>query len=348
MYIFNQYGRPLCTHVYGPAFFFWFRVPAYSKPYLNLNDQLALLEQRGMLITDRARARRYLARIGYYRLSGYWFPFRQSTTTTDPTGKRVTTVGDAFVPGTEFGHVVSLYVFDKKLRLLVLDAIERVEVALRVDIALRLGPRDPWAHLNPDELHGNFAKKLNPRTGRTAHAEWCDRLSQAIRRSNEDFVDRFRGKYTSPLPIWIAIEIWDFGMLSQLLAGLRHADQAAIAAGYGIPRAELLTSWVRAVSFTRNVCAHHSRLWNRPLIDQPKPPRPAEVPLFDHLAADRHLQSRLYFVAAVLRFFLMKVNPSSHWHDRLKAHLATLPAAPGISLRQAGFPHGWEGQSLWA
>lgn len=129
---------------------------------------------------------------------------------------------------------------------------------------------------------------------------------------------------------------------------MRDADQTAIAAGYGIPRAELLKSWVRAVSFTRNVCAHHSRLWNRPLVDQPKPPKPGEIPLFDHLAADRHLQSRLYFAAAVLRFFLMKVNPSSRWHERLKAHLATLPAAPGISLRQAGFPNGWDQQQLWA
>lgn len=301
-----------------------------------------------MIITDRPRARRYLARIGYYRLSGYWFPFRQSATTTDPTGKKVDTIGDDFIAGTEFGHVVDLYVFDKKLRLLVLDAIERVEVALRVDIALRLGKRDPWAHLNPAELHGNFSKKLDPRTGRPKHAEWSDRLLQALNRSDEDFVQRFRKKYSSPLPIWIAIEVWDFGMLSHLLAGLTYADQAAIAAAYDIPRSELLTSWVRAVNFTRNVCAHHSRLWNRPLVDQPKPPKPGEVPLFDHLVADRHAQRRLYSVAAVLRFFLIKVNPSSRWHERMKAHLATLPVAPGISLRQAGFPKGWEKESLWA
>jgi abortive infection bacteriophage resistance protein len=290
-------------------------VPAYSKPYLNLDGQLTLLEQRGMVISDRAKARRYLQRIGYYRLSGYWFPFRQSTTTTDTAGKSITTVGDDFVPGTEFARVVDLYVFDKKLRLLMLDAIERVEVALRVDIALRLGQRDPWAHLDPAQLHGNFATRTNPRTGRTNHAEWRDRLTQLLARSDEDFVQRFRAKYSSPPPIWIAIEVWDFGMLSHLLAGLTHADQAAIATTYAIPRPELLTSWVRAVNFVRNVCAHHSRLWNRSLIDQPKPPRTGEIPLLDHLAADRHLQSRLYFVAAVLRFFLTKVNPSSHWHS---------------------------------
>jgi abortive infection bacteriophage resistance protein len=300
-----------------------------------------------MVITDRARTRRYLARIGYYRLSGYWFPFRQATINNDPTGKTVTTFDDTFVAGTKFSQVVDLYVFDKKLRMLMLDAIERVEVALRVDIALRLGTRDPWAHLNPAELHGNFAKP-NPRTGRSKHAAWCDRLSQTLARSDEDFVRRFQGKYASPLPIWIAIEVWNFGMLSQFLAGLKHADQAAIATAYGVPRPELLTSWVRAVNFTRNVCAHHSRLWNRPLVDQPKPPKKGEIPLFDHLTADRHVQSRLYFVAAVLRFFLMKVNPTSHWHERLEAHLATLPAARGISLRHAGFSDGWNQQALWA
>lgn len=260
----------------------------------------------------------------------------------------VTVIADVFVPGVEFSHVVDLYVFDKKLRLLMLDAIERVEVALRVAIASRLGPRDPWAHLNPAELHGNFAKKVNPRTGRTRHAEWCGRLAQAIARSNEEFVAHYRRAYTSPLPIWMAIEVWDFGTLSQLLAGLKHVDQAAISAAYGIARPELLTSWVRAINFTRNLCAHHSRLWNRPIVDMPKSPKSGEIPLFDHLAVDRHAQSRLYFIAALLRFFLMKVYPTTRWHERLKAHLATLPAAPGISLRQAGFPAAWDQNALWA
>jgi abortive infection bacteriophage resistance protein len=144
----------------------------YTKPYRSVTDQIALLESRGMGITDKAAATACLQRIGYYRLSCYWYPFRKSHISTNPltgkvllhplTGKPQVIVEDDFRTGTTFRQVMDHYVFDKRLRLLFLDAIERVEVALRVDIALLIGTRDPWAHRDPAQLHGNFTKKINP------------------------------------------------------------------------------------------------------------------------------------------------------------------------------------------
>jgi len=129
----------------------------FSKPYLTVPAQIALLKARGLTITDDCRATAALERIGYYRLSGYWYPLRTSTIT-NPSGARI--VQDDFRPGTEFGQIVDLYVFDKKLRLLTLDAIERVEVVLRTDIALLLGQYSPVAHRDPAYLHGRFTKNL--------------------------------------------------------------------------------------------------------------------------------------------------------------------------------------------
>jgi abortive infection bacteriophage resistance protein len=100
-----------------------------------------VLKSRGLGVSDDARAVAYLERIGYYRLSGYWYPFRIRAGTGP-----ASVIGDNFRAGTEFGHVVDLYVFDKKLRLLMLDAIERVEIALRTSIAQILGPLGCWAH----------------------------------------------------------------------------------------------------------------------------------------------------------------------------------------------------------
>jgi hypothetical protein len=102
----------------------------FGKPYLTVPEQIALLRSRGMAITDPARATAALERIGYYRLSGYWHPLRQSTPATPPSPPIIL---DDFQAGAEFGQVIDLYVFDKKLRLLILDALERVEVGLRTD-----------------------------------------------------------------------------------------------------------------------------------------------------------------------------------------------------------------------
>lgn len=330
----------------------------YTKPYKSIADQIALLENRGMEITDRAAASACLQRIGYYRLSGYWYPFRKSHVSTNPvtaqplihplTGKMQVVVEDDFRSGTTFRQVMDLYVFDKRLRLLMLDAIERIEVALRVDIALLLGVRDPWVHRDPQQLHGNFSKKINLRTGQTDFVKWLQRLDDTFNRSKEEFVKHFKAKYHGEMPpIWIAIELWDFGMLSVFLSGMKVADQQRLASKYGLPRAELLTSWCRNINNVRNTCAHHSRLWNRSPADQIAPPKAGEVAEFDHIANDKVAQTRIYATLAALQFLLKTINPSSSWSARLKEHCAGFPNAMGVNLAQAGFPKGWDALSLW-
>jgi abortive infection bacteriophage resistance protein len=168
-----------------------------------------------MEITDDTAASACLGRIGYYRLSGYWYPFRKSHISMNPvTGQKLLDpitqrpriiVEDHFRAGTTFQQVMNLYVFDKRLRLLFLDAIERIEVALRVDVALLLGARDPWAHRNPGQLHGNFVKKTDPRTGQSEYRKWLDRLDSTFNRSQEEFVKHFKRKYAGEQPpIWSA------------------------------------------------------------------------------------------------------------------------------------------------
>lgn len=331
---------------------------AYNKPYLSVPDQIQLLRNRGMEITNLEAANACLGRIGYYRLSGYWYSFRKSHVATHPitcrtvphpvTGKAQVVIEDGFRSGTTFQQVMDLYVFDKRLRLLFLDAIERVEVALRVDIALLLGIRDPWAHRNPKELHGNFTKKINPLHGRTDFAYWLERLDQSFDRAKDEFVKHFKLKYAGDHPpIWIAIELWDFGMLSVFLGGMTFADQQLPAVKYSLTRPNLLTSWIRNINNVRNMCAHHSRLWNRSPADQASRVKRGEVPLFDHLVGDLPAQSRLYSTAAALQFLLRTINPTSSWGRRLIDHVATFPTSEVNSIDQAGFPMGWEKLPLW-
>ena len=94
----------------------------FSKPPLSVDSQIDQWIYRGLHVPDREQARHYLSVISYYRLSAYTLPFQ---------------VGNPehhFLPGTSFGHVLDLYIFDRELRLLLLDAIERIEVALRASM----------------------------------------------------------------------------------------------------------------------------------------------------------------------------------------------------------------------
>ncbi|MFU8773361.1 MAG: Abi family protein, partial [Anaerolineales bacterium] len=146
---------------------------ATPKEWKSFNEQLAILKSRGLIVDDENAARNYLERIGYYRLSGYLYPFRElaSAETKQSVNRRL----DGFLEGSHFRDVVELYVFDKKLRLLALDALERIEMALRVDIAHLLGAQDIHAYENPACLHGHFSKQLlkkGPHKGKTYHQLW--------------------------------------------------------------------------------------------------------------------------------------------------------------------------------
>ena len=230
-----------------------------------------------------------------------------------------------------------------------LDALERIEVSVRVQASLILSARDPFAHRDPNRLHGNFAKKVDPATNKTRHQAWLDRLDEITDRSKEEFVQRYRQKYSSPLPIWIAIELWDFGLLSHFVSGMTQADATALAARYGIPDGPLLMSWLRTLNHVRNTCAHHNRLWNRISTDLPKHPLTARrsprpcPPLRRPPRAEPSLCCRGYRSV----FFMQTISPKSSWAARLREHMVTFPTGPGIVVGQTGFPNNWHQLPLW-
>lgn len=320
----------------------------FSKRYLTFEEQLGLLKSRGLQVTNDEIALDYLRRIGYYHLSAYWYSYRQlpsppiSDQIEASTGRR-----DEFIANCSFQHVVELYVFDKRLRLLLLDALERIEIAIRVDIAYLLGSRDPFAHSNPELLHGNFTKKLNRRTGKSEYAKWIEKYEQKEATSKEDFVRHYRAKYGFPLPIWVSVELWDFGMLSIFYQGMKITDKETIASKYLIPDFALLESWLRSLNFIRNVTAHHGRLWNKNLIDQPKLPRAGQVPSFDPLLSVPRIQSRLYVDLCIMIYLMKQICPNSTWVSRLRNLIQSFPADAVLDISDMGFPSNWQSHDFW-
>ncbi|SEF85802.1 Abi family protein [Marinobacterium lutimaris] len=327
----------------------------YGKPWLSIEEQLAKLEQNGLSVTDHAKALQYLQRVGYYRLSGYWFPFRERTGKAcrypekpgkpSKLEKRVQCFPlDKFKSGLSFQDAVDLYVFDKRLRLLVMDALERIEIALRVDISHTLGARDPFAYLNPEHLDQTFTRFIDPKTGLSHHHAWLANHARLIQRSREDFIKHNKERYGFPIAIWVACEVWDFGCMSKLFDGLKPGDQDQISQRYGISNGGVFASWLRSLNYLRNVCAHHSRLWNRNIVDQPKKPGAEEALYFAVGWESPHIQARPFLLLCIVQFLLQTVNPASTWWQRLTAHLISFPlnsSDPALTLEAMGVIKGW-------
>jgi abortive infection bacteriophage resistance protein len=297
----------------------------YGKPALTTDQQIDLLIRRGMHIADRAQARQYLTHISYYRLRAYWLPFEQAAANGDD---------HAFAAGADFATVLAIYDFDRELRLLLIDAIERVEISLRTRLANVLSLRyGPFAHEEP--VH--FAKPHLWQQSR-------DELAKEYARSRETFAEHYRSQYPqlpSP-PLWVACELMTLGHLSRWLQNLRiPKDRQTIADAYGLDE-KVLVSFAHHLTIVRNHCAHHGRVWNRKLSLKMQIPgkKPAGLSAQFNPAQDR----RLYNTLTMLAYLMSVISPASTWRQRLKA---LIQATPQIAVADMGFPADWEQRAIW-
>jgi abortive infection bacteriophage resistance protein len=295
----------------------------YTKGPLTYAEQLQLLRDRGMQIEDAQRAMRYLERVGYYRLMGYFFPFRKPGL-------------DDYIDGASFERSVQLYEFDRGLRALVLDAISHVEVAVRTSVTYEMAHAyGAFGHCDP----ANVAFQKND-----WHARWIDDVHQETERARETFIDHYRNKYDDfpKLPIWMATEVMSIGTVSKLVKAMHPVDQKRIADRFQL-HAPVFSSWLHTIVVVRNICAHHGRFWNRVFGVQPVRPRAGEWQyMTDQLPSDRS-----FFMLLVLRKLLRSTTEDGEaWRDQVTAHLVPMLQDPG-HLLSMGAPKDWENHPLW-
>jgi abortive infection bacteriophage resistance protein len=286
----------------------------YNKPALFYEDQLKLLIGRGLQCPDPGRTLEWRRRVGYYRLSGYFVPFKIPNT-------------DQFKPTTSWDQIVDLYKFDCALRLLVLQALDRIEVAVRAIITYHLAHElGPFGYTDP----AYFDPKYN-------HARFLQLIQQEEQRSAEVFIKHYRSKYTTAtsLPIWMATELVTFGALSMMYSNLTKRVQKKIAQEFG-QQQPVFASWLHALTAIRNVCAHHSRLWNRELAIKPELPNAWKT--------NGVQNDRFYAIALVIQSLLMVVSPKSRWKQRLKEQLNSYPA---LKIQAMHFPSKWQDETIW-
>ncbi len=295
----------------------------YTKPPLSFADQTQRLINRGMIVADRDHLTDCLSSVNYYRLSAYWYPFKQAD--------------NQFQPGTTFEEVWSRYIFDRQLRLLVMDAIERVEVAiLRTrmveEFTLQYGA---FGYCDHGNFHSSFKRK--------DYKRFLKKCEKAVVHSKEVFVQHFRTKYSSEPhpPLWIMAEMMTYGELFTMFRHLHKREQKTIAASVNL-YAPVLDSWLHTLNYTRNAVAHHARLWNRRIPVRPKIPDNRHRPEFYEPVPIEN--ERLFGVLSILYSLLNNVAPQSQWRHRL---ICLLDDHVDIPRRPMGFPEQWKEHTLW-
>lgn len=301
----------------------------FDKLPLSISEHINQWEKRGLSIPDRDRAERYFSVISYYRLSAYSLPFQ----TGNP--------DHHFKQGTSFEDILDLYVFDRRLRLLILDAIERIEVALRARMTNVLAENHgPHAYLNKKIFDTRY------------NHDWL--IGQVRRKCTdnraETFIKHYRAKYSDPdlPPVWMILEILTFKEVSVLFSNLRRKEDKQAIAGFWGLNDTVLRSWFRALSDLRNVCAHHSRTWNREFGSRPMVPKKplARWPDLNRPLADPKINTtrRLYYLLVVIETLLRNINPGSTWHERF---CDLLEKYPNTSRAHMGMPDDWVVDPFW-
>jgi abortive infection bacteriophage resistance protein len=318
----------------------------FIKPALDIPTQLKRLMDRGLMVPDLPGAQDCLTHLGYYRLSAYALPFQDKSQPDKP-----------FKPGTGFQQIIDLYRFDRELRLLVIDAIERVEISVRSQIvnAQCTAHGAHWfldsAHFQPTFDHPLFLRKIEEDFGIKTGAAGMKILP--TRPHSEAFIAHYYQKYGDPYlpPFWMVAETLTLGSLSKLYQGLRdHTARNAIAGVYGVNET-VLVSWLRSLTYLRNLCAHHSRLWNRDFAIKPLVARklgPLLAPFPKTLPGGRVIQvhppSRFYALAVVLFDLLKVVSTGTTWNQRLAG---LLDSHAFVDPGAMGFPTNWRAESFW-
>ena len=229
-----------------------------------------------------------------------------------------------FIPGTTWNDINSLYRFDRKLRLLVFDAIERIEIALRT----------------------------NGKTGKTldVYADIQGHIKEQLTANRKvTFIKHYLSKYDDPPtpPSWMSVELLYFSELSKICQNLKsRKDRTDIAKAFGLADDKTFCSWLHTLNYVRNICAHHARLWNISLDISPVKytnKDSGKVWLTDE-EVNIAQSKRLYYTLCIILYLLQSVNPNHHFREQFRSLLQKYPV---VNVRYMGFPEDWQEHPLW-
>lgn len=293
----------------------------FTKIAKTYEEQLQLLKDRGLKINSDSKALHLLRKLSYYRLSGYWYPFLE-----EPKNSH------AFKPGSNFQTAFRLYRFDRDLRIFILKELEKIEVSIRSEMIYKFSHYMGAFWITDSTLFSN----------RWKHNETVKKLKADFDKSDEEFVKAFKLKYSDTLPpAWMLLEITSFGSLSIIYRNLKSGrSKREIAHHFGLDDTTF-ASWIHSFVYIRNVCAHHSRLWNRGMTIKPQIPNTPDNTWLNNTTVKNN---RTYFILSMILYLLQSVDKKHQFIFRFKL---LLKKYPNVDAKAMGFPENWELESLW-
>lgn len=275
-----------------------------------------------MHMDDEHKVESYLLNIGYHRLSAYIFPFYKS-----PKSNLM------LKEGTTFEQVLTLYRFDKKLRILLFNEIEKIEIAIRSVLAnigcQELGDRywitKPEYFANEDKFNQTLAV-----------------IEKELASSKEDYIENFRRNYIEDYPpAWMITEVLSFGNLNYIYSNIANTRLMKRIGDYFGLKPQVFTSWLTVLANLRNMCCHHARVWNRDFMLNPAEPRKTSNAWIDTSSIDK---KRIFYRLCIIRYFLSSVSPNNNFSEKLSDLLADFPS---IDIVAMGFNPDWKKETLW-
>ena len=304
----------------------------YSKKPLTVDEQIDRLEQRGLNFSDRKLARNYLQNISYYRLRAYTFPFQDNTPNADH---------EFLEDDIDFRDIIDLYVFDRRLRSLVFNELEKIEVAIRTQLSLVYSNKsqDPFWYLD---------KSWFSRASQDEFSILMDAVTDDVNRSNEDFIKHYKTKYDSPEmpPTWMSLEVVSFGTLSRMYKMLdKCSEKKQIALAFGVGNEDVFANWLHAFSNLRNCCAHHSRIWNRRFVVNLKLAYNTSRPFLLTQNTTAIKQNKLFALLSAIKYVVDILSPGNSFKQNLTVLLNDHHRL--LKLKEMGFPLDWQDLSVW-
>lgn len=295
-----------------------------SKPARTIQEQIALLQSRNMAFRNVADAPHFLANISYYRLKGYWWEMQDDF------------VNHHFKNGSYFEDAIDLYNFDRHFRLIVFNAIERIEVALRTKLIYHLSlSNGPEWYLNPVLFDKEY--EFN---------SFLSKVEEDLGRSSEEFIVKHYENHPAEEPeSWKALEVLSMNTLSKLYQNLKHQlpEKNKIAREFGLYNQKHLVSWLRAITLVRNIIAHHSRLWNRVIINKYDWPTTTPKPILSFVP-DNNQRRKIFPLLSAILYMNNEISPGNHIKQEL---LSLFAQFPNTQLSKMGFPANWQNEPIW-
>ena len=296
----------------------------YEKKPLTTAQHIELLKSRGLIIDNEAQAIHYLTHVSYYRLAGYWWPMQANKEK------------HLFKTNSRFSDVINLYNFDRELRIIIFDVIEKIEISLRTRLIYHLSHEfDPWWFQNTSLFIDTQAliKTLSS-------------IQEEVERSKDIFIKEHRKKYKADLrfpPAWKTLELTSIGSLSKLYGNLKNdiKSKKIIAKELGAVNHTYLPSWLQSIAQIRNYCSHHSRLWNKNL---PGSPKMLSKPPFKWLVHAPTDNSKLYLHLCIMKYLLNIIVPENSFTIKLTRLLSKYP---NVDPNALGLKDNWEREELW-